>query len=273
MWLMYPVDERDVRRARQGVLVLFAASVLWYSALAAVAAFGSGPVLDKVVGKFVELPPKTPNLKPILFLIAAWGGAGAMRLVGYRLMRNVAGALGTPEGVALALLGGVVAAGAVGTIKLGVTGMFALVAVAGAAFEMRFLRVPATLFGLVVSAGAVRAVHRYFWVRTAWLGVVVFPALLMLVAHILTDVPAHEGGPYQHAIRSINGLLYPIFRAFSLLIAVTLPLLVVAYWALLRQLYLALPRVLDPQGPTVQLPPPVKPGFDQLKQVLQPQDW
>ena len=35
----------------------------------------------------------------------------------------------------------------------------------------------------------------------------------------------------------------------------------------------ALPRILDPNGPTVSLPPPVKPGFDQLKQVLQPQDW
>jgi hypothetical protein len=48
--------------------------------------------------------------------------------------------------------------------------------------------------------------------------------------------------------------------------------LAAADWAILYRLDQALPRILDPNGPTVSLPPPVEPGFDQLKQGLQPQD-
>ena len=65
----------------------------------------------------------------------------------------------------------------------------------------------------------------------------------------------------------------PAFRLFAIAALATLPLVAAAYWALLYRLHRALPRILDPNGPTVSLPPPVKPGFDQLKQVLQPQDW
>ena len=273
MWLMYPIDSDDVRSARRGVRLVFAASALWYTAFALTAAVGSGPVFEKIYGKFEELPEGPRNVVPLLALLAAWAFAGGLRLLAYRLMRTTAGALGTPESVALASVGVVVSVGAVLTIKFGVTGLLALVAVGGAALELRFLRFPATLFGMVVSADAVRMLDRYFWARTAWLALFVPPALVILVAHILTDIPYNEGGPYQHAIRTVNGLLYPVFRAFALVALGTMPLVVAAYWALLYRLDRALPRVLDPNGPTVSLPPPVKPGFDQLKQILQPQDW
>ena len=273
MWLMYPIDSDDVRSARRGVRVVFAASALWYGAFAAVAAVGSAPVLEKLYGKFEESPEGPRNVVPLLALLAAWALSGGLRLLGYRLTRTLAGALGTPESVSLATVGAVVSVGAVVTIKFGVTGLLALVAVAGAALELRFLRFPATLFGMVVSADAVRWVNRYFWARAAWLALLVPPALVLLVAHILTDIPYNEGGPYQHAIRTVNGLLYPVFRAFGLLALGAMPTVVALYWVTLVRLDRALPRILDPNGPTVSLPPPVKPGFDQLKQVLQPQDW
>ena len=273
MWLMHPIDRDDVQSARRGVALLLTASALWYAALLTVAAVGSGPVLEKVQGKFQELPEGPRNVVPLLVLIAAWGLSGGLRLLGYRLARSLAGALGTPESVTLALLGAVLSAGAVGTMKFGVTGLLAVVAAGGAALELRFLRFPATLFGLVVSADAVRGVNRYFTLRSLWLAFVLPPALMMLLAHILIDIPSNEGGPYQHAIRTVNGLLWPVFRVFAVLALATLPVVVAAYWAILYRLYHALPRILDPNGPTVEMPPPVKPGFDQLKQVLQPQQW
>ena len=277
MWLMYPIDSDDVRSARRGVRLVFAASALWYAAFAAVTAVGSRPVLDKVYGKFEELPEPadgvSPSTLPLLALLAAWALSGGLRLLGYRMTRTIAGALGTPESVALASVGAVVSVATVVTIKFGVTGLLAMVAVGGAVLELRFLRLPATLFGMVVSADAVRWVHRYFSLRAAWLTLLVPPALMMLVAHILTDIPYNEGGPYQHAVRTVNGLLYPAFRLFALAALAAMPLVAAAYWALLYRLHQALPRILDPNGPTVSLPPPTKPGFDQLKQVLQPQDW
>ena len=273
MWLMYPIDADDVRAARRGVRLVFAASAVWYAGFALVTAFGSGPVLEKLYGKFEESPEGPRNVVPLPALLAAWALSGGLRLLGYRLTRTLAGALGTPESVSLATVGAVVSVGAVVTIKFGVTGLLALVAVAGAALELRFLRFPATLFGMVVSADAVRWVNRYFWARAAWLALLVPPALVLLVAHILTDIQYNEGGPYQHAIRTVNGLLYPVFRAFGLLALGAMPTVVALYWVTLFRLDRALPRILDPNGPTVSLPPPVKPGFDQLKQVLQPQDW
>ena len=277
MWLMYPIDSDDVRSARRGVRVVFAASALWYAGFAAVAAVAPGPVLAKVYGKFEELPElpdaAPPSVLPLLALLGFWALSGGLRLLGYRMARTLAGALGTPESVALASLGALVSVATVVTIKFGVTGLLAMVAVGGAALELRFLRLPATLFGMVVSADAVRWVHRYFALRAAWLALLVPPALMMLVAHILTDIPYNEGGPYQHAVRTVNGLLYPAFRLFAVAALVTMPLVAAAYWALLVRLHQALPRILDPNGPTVSLPPPAKPGFDQLKQVLQPQDW
>ena len=273
MWLMHPIDGDDVRTARRGVRLLFAASAVWYAALALVAAFGSGAVLVKISGKFAEQPDGPRNVVPLLALIAAWGLSGGLRLAGYRQARTMAGALGTPESVWLATLGALVSIGAVGTMKFGVSGLLGMVAVGGAVLELRFLRFPATLFGMVVSADAVRGVNRYFTLRSVWLALVVPPALMMLLAHILTDIPSNEGGPYQHAVRTVNGLLFPVFRLFGVAALLTTPVVAAAYWAILYRLDQALPRILDPNGPTVTLPPPVKPGFDQLKQVLQPQDW
>ena len=273
MWLMHPIDAADVRGARRGVALLFAASALWHAALVLVAALGPGPVLEKVAGKFAEQPDGPRNVVPLLALLAAWALSGGLRLLGYRLARATAGALGTPESVTLACLGALVSVGAVGTIKFGVTGLLGMVAVGGAALELRFLRLPATLFGMVVSADAVRGVNRYFTLRAAWLALVVPPALMMLLAHILIDIPSNEGGPYQQAVRAVNGLLYPAFRALAVAALVATPLVAAAYWATLYRLYRALPRVLDPNGPTVSLPPQAPAGFDQLKQVLQPQQW
>jgi len=273
MWLMYPIGPEDIRTARRGVWLLMAASGLWYFALFFLLSIYTDPILEKINGKFVELPNATDNKMPLYLVLLAFGLTGAMRLLGYRLCRVTAGALAVPESVSLGLLGAAVYVGACGTIYFGFTGLFALVAVCGSAAELKFLRFPATLFGLCVSHDAVRKLNWYFLARSVWLALIVPAGLLMLLAHILIDIPAADGGPYQHTIHTLNGFLYILFKVFVLLVLLSLPVLIGCHWLLLFALQAMLPRVLDPNGPVVPPQPPPKPGFEQLKEVLQPQTW
>ena len=273
MWLMYPIGPEDIRTARRGVWVLLAASVTWYVALfTLLAAFGD-PILDKVHGKFIEIPDTGSSKLPLFALLLAFAFTASLRLLGYRMCRVAAGALAVPESVSMGLLGAAVYLGACGTIYFGFTGLLALVAVCGSAAELKFLRFPATLFGLCVSQDAVRKLNWYFRARAIWLGLVVPAGLIMLLAHILIDIPAADGGPYQHTIRTLNGMLHTLFKVLAILALLTLPVLVGSYWVLLFAVQATLPRILDPNGPVVPPPQPPKPGFDQLKEVLQPQTW
>jgi len=273
MWLMYPIGPDDIRTARRGVKVLLAASALWYSALAILLTVWNEPILEKIHGKFVELPESPRQSLPFLLLLVAFAGTAGLRLLGYRLCRVTAGAMAVPESVSLGLLGAAVYLGACGTVFFGFTGLLALVAVCGSAAELKFLRFPATLFGLCVSRDAVRKLNLYFLARAVWLGLIVPAGLIMLLAHILIDIPAVDGGLHQHTIRTLNGFLHIVFKVLALLALLTLPVTVGSYWLLLIALHAMLPRILDPSGPVVQQEPAERPGFDQLKQALQPQTW
>lgn len=273
MWLMYPIGDDDIRDARRGVLLLAASSALWYLSLLVLLTLFSDAILEKINGKFVELPDATNRQLPLFLLLAAFAATAALRLLGYRLCRVTTGAMAVPESVSLSLMGAAIYLGACGTIYFGFSGLFALVAVCGSYAELKFLRFPATLFGLCVSPEAVNKLNKYFVARSIWLALIVPAGLIMLLAHILIDIPTAEGGPYQHTIRTLNGFLHIVFKVLVLLALGTLPFLVGAYWLILYALHATLPRILDPNGPIVPQQQQPKPGFDQLKQVLQPQEW
>ena len=59
----------------------------------------------------------------------------------------------------------------------------------------------------------------------------------------------------------------------SAIVILALPALTVAYWLILYNIYMTVNRLTDPKGPVVQPEATVKPGFDQLKQVLQTPTW
>jgi hypothetical protein len=270
---MYPIQPNDVRNARRGIVVLGLSSVLWYLSLIGLLLFFTDTIMNKIHGKFVDLADTGQSKLPLLALLAALAGTGALRLLGYKLCQVVAGALAVPESISLGLAGAAIYICAVGTIYFGFTGLLALVAVFGAAVELRFLRFPATLFSLVVSPEAVKKVHWYFYARTAWFCLVVPAGLIILLAHILIDIPRNEGGPFEKTILLLNSILYVVFKILAFLAIGTLPIVVVGYYAVLYTAHRYLERILDPNGPRVQLAPPEKPGFSQLKEVLQPQDW
>lgn len=273
MWLMYPLQADDIRSARRGVVALLAASTVWYVALAGVLAAWPASVLDKVRNKFVDVPYEPNNWLPFLILLAAFAAAGGLRALGYRLGRNVTGAVAVPEATSIAMLGVILWLGACGTVYIGFTGLLALVTALGTAVELRFLRYPVALFGLVVSPRAARRVGYYFAARAAWLGVVVAAALVILVAHAVNDLPRAPGGPYEATIQRITGGLHVAFRGLAGFAVLTLPLVTAMYWLILFGVHSAVGKLLDPGGPVAQPEPPPRPGFDQLKQVLQPQVW
>ncbi|MGL6073082.1 MAG: hypothetical protein ACRC8S_02855 [Fimbriiglobus sp.] len=273
MWLMYPIDAADVRNVRRAMIILAAGSILWYTTLILGSLVFADLIWGRIYGKFVNIPLNEATKKPLIAILMVFALFGAIRYVGYRLCRNVLGGMGVPESETWAAAGTGISICAVGTVYFGFTGLLALTAVAGAALELKFLRFPATLFGMVVSPEAVRRVNWYFYARTAWMSIVVPTALIFLVAQILNDIPKIEGGPLEHQINAVNSILFVIFKALSVLAIVTLPVVVVMYFLVLYRTHQSIDRILDPNGPKVQLEPVVKPGFDQLKQVLQPQDW
>ena len=273
MWLMYPLHADDIRSARRGVVALLAASTVWYVSLAAVLAVWTDPVLFKVRNKFMAVPAEEKNWLPFLILLAAFTAAGGLRALGYRLGRNVTGAVAVPEATNVAMLGVVLWLGACGTVYIGFTGLLALITALGTAVELRFLRYPVALFGLVVSPRAARRVGYYFTARAVWLGVVIAAALVMLVSHAVNDIPRNPGGPYEATIQRVTGGLHVAFQGLAGFAVLTLPVVTAMYWGILFGVHSAVGKLLDPDGPVAQEEPPPRPGFDQLKQVLQPQVW
>ena len=273
MWLMYPILPSDIRAARRGVLALLAGSAVWYGTLALVLARWAGPILDKVRNKFDEIDATETNWTPILILLVAYTLAGASRALGYWLGKNVTGAIAHPESSDVGVLGVVLWLAAAGTVKIGFTGLIGFVAALGTAAELRFLRYPSTLFGLVVSARAQTWVARYFWARVAWLGVVIAASLVMLASHGLLDIPRHAGGPWEASILRVIASLRVVFNVLCAAALVTLPILTAGYWLILFGVYNSVHRLTDPNGPIPQPEPPKRPGFDQLKSVLMPQQW
>ncbi len=273
MWLMYPVLGGDVRRARAGVGVLIGASLVWYVALTGVVAVWPDAVLSKVRNKFAEVPGAATNWTPFLILLVAFSLAGCLRALGYRLSRNVTGALAVPESTDLGTLGVFLWLAACGTIYVGFSGLIGLVAALAGLLELRFQRYPAALFQLTVGPQAVRLVGWYVRLRTLWLGVVIAASLVILVAHGVIDIPRAAGGPNEATILRVTSTLKVAFNALASAALITLPLLTVAYFYLLGRTYNALPRLTDPNGAVPQAEPPPKPGFDQLKEALRPQAW
>ncbi len=273
MWLMYPVSADDVRSARRGVVALLAASAVWYVTLAGVVAVWTDSIMAKVRNKFADVPPQETDWLPFLILIAAFTLSGGLRALGYRLGRNVVGALAQPQAAGVAMLGAVLWLAAAGTVYIGFTGLLALITALGTAVELRYLRYPATLFGLVVSPAAAARVDWYFRARAAWLGVVILASLVMLVSHGVNDIPRHQGGTWETTITTVTGTMHVAFKVFASVALVTLPVLTAAYWFILMRTHAAVGRLLDPNGAVEQPEPPARPGFDQLKQMLRPQTW
>ena len=273
MWLMYPVQPAHVRSARRGVAALLSASAVWYLTVAVVVAVWPDAVLEKVRNKFMDVPETPKNWLPFLLLLGGFTLSGSLRALGYRLGRDITGAVAVPEAHTVATLGAGLWLAACGSIYVGFTGLLALVAAAGTAVELRFLRYPVTLFGLVVSPRAVRRVNWYFYARSGWLMLVVLSSLIILVAHAVTDIPRTPGGPYEESILRVTGVLHVAFQAVVTVALVTLPAVTAGYWLVLAGVYQHVGRLLDPNGPVAQPEPPPRPGFDQLKSVLQPQNW
>ncbi len=273
MWLMYPLQADDIRSARRGVAALLAASTVWYVSLAGVLAVWPDPILSKVRNKFMEVPYEANNWLPFLILLAAFTLSGGLRALGYRLGRNVTGAMAVPEATHVAMLGAGLWLAACGTVYIGFTGLLALITALGTAVELRFLRYPAALFGLVVSPRAARRVGYYFKARAAWLGIVIAAGLVILLSHAVNDIPRYPGGPYEATIQRVTGGLHLAFRGLAGFAVVTLPVVTAMYWVILFGVHSAVGKLLDPSGPVAQEEPPPRPGFDQLKQVLQPQVW
>lgn len=273
MWLVYPVTPDDVRDTRRGVAALLVGSAVWYGALAAVLAVWADDVLIKVRNKFDTYPFMETNWIPFLILLAALVAAGGLRLLGYRLCRNVAGAVGSGDGLFHALIGGAIWTAAFLMLYFGFSGLLALVMAVGTAFEMKFLRFPGQLFGMVVSPIAVRRLSWFFYARTAWLAAVVAAALVLLIAHILVDIPRNPGGPYEATVSRVNGVLKVVFNGFAVFAIVLLPAITFGYWAILRGIYQNVDKLLDPNGPAVMPEAPEREGHDLLKQVLQPPEW
>ncbi len=268
MWLVYPLTEDDTRKCRRGVIVLLAASATWYSTLAAALAVWPDQLLFKVRAKFEDLPEPPKDWTPFVVLLAGFVLAGLLRALGYRLCRNVAGAVGAGEGLSLAQLGVLLWLAACGTVYFGFTGFLAVVTALGTAVELKFLRFPVQQFGMVVSLRAVRRVYWFFYARTVWLILVILAGVVLLAAHSLSEIPRNPGGPWEHSLTRINGVLKVVFNGLAGAVVVTLPAITAGYWAILYELYASAERLLDPKGPVVPPQPPVKDGFDQLKHVI-----
>ncbi|OWK43770.1 hypothetical protein [Fimbriiglobus ruber] len=273
MWLVYPIDEDDIRDTKRGILVLLSASALWYSTLAVALMLWDNVLLMKVRNKFTMVSEGEKNWTPFIVLLGAFVAAGLLRMLGYRLTRNVGGACAAGDGVHIAILGAGLWLAASGTVYIGFTGLLAVVTALGTVMELRFLRFPASLFGMVVSQEAVRRVGWYFYARMAWLIVVILAALVLLGAHVAMDIPRKADGPVEQSVARVTAVLKPVFNILAGLAVITLPLLTAAYWAILYGIHQTVGRLRDPNGPVVTPEAPVKAGFDQLKSVLKQPEW
>ena len=273
MWLVYPVTRDDIRRSRQGIILLLVASAVWYLTLALVLAIWADPVLYKVKQKFLSLPHQKTVWPPFLTLMVGFLLAGGLRLLGYRLCRNVAGAVGAADGIALATIGALAWISGMGTLYFGFSGLLAVVMVFGTAGELRFVRFAAALFGMVISPKQVRRLTWFFYARTAWLAIVLFAGLLMLCAHILTDIPKNPGRSWEQSVANVNNVLRIGFNVLAVTAIVTLPVITAAYWMILLTIRSTVGRLLDPTGPAVTPVEPPREGYDLLKQVLNSPRW
>ena len=275
MWLMYPVTPTEIRQARQGVVALLAASAVWFLTAAAVVAVRAGDILYRVRAKFEavsddERAVMSPRKGWFYVLCVALAVAAGLRFVGYLRLKNVAGAVAAGDGIRLGVWGVCVTLCTPLIVPVGgLGGMLALVMVAGAALELQFLRAPAQLFGLVVSADAARrvALLRNGWI--AWLLAVAVTALLLLVAQGFNDLVRNPGTPTDRLALGVCGALKVTFNVLATLELLAVPVLVGGYWMTLLGVYTAADRLTDPRGAIAAPPPPDNRPVNRLKDVLQ----
>lgn len=275
MWLMYPVTATEVRQARQGVVALLAASAVWYLAAAAVVAVSVDDVMFRVRAKFQTLPDEVyeqmgPRKGWFYALCLALAASAGLRFVGYLRLRNVAGAVAAWDGIRLGIAGMCVTLCTPLVVPVGgLGGLLALVMAAGAALELQFLRVPAQLFGLVVSADAARRVAHLRTAWLVWLVAVAVTALLMLVSQGVNDLPRNPGSPTDKLVAQVCGGLRVAFNLLAALELLTAPVLVGGYWLALLGVYRYAGRLTDPKGAVAAPPPPDPKPINVLKDVLQ----
>lgn len=271
MWLVYPLTPPDIRLARQGVLLLLAGSALWYLTLAGVMAKWSDDVLYKVDRKFADLPPEEYGKKKTAFLLllAGWAAAGGVRQLGYLRLKNVAGAVGAQPVLDLARVGGAVWIATIGTLYFGFSGLIGIVAAVGTACELNLIRFAGQLFGMVVSQQAARRARLYIWVRAGWLGLVVIAGLMMLLGHVLIDLPRVPGGPTDQTVQRALTVLRLVFNVTAGLAVTLLVPLTAAYWTILIALARSAGRLIDPTAAPVTPPPAPENQLHQLKELLQ----
>jgi hypothetical protein len=277
MWLLYPISQENIRDARRGVLLLLCASALWYITLAAVLTIWSNQVLHKVFAKFATLPDIPKTTTPFLVLLIGFTLAGGLRLLAYRLSSNIAWAVGAGDALNITMLGALVWLGACGSVIFGFSGFLGVIPAIGTMMEQRLIRYAGQVFGLVVSLRSVRQLTWLFYARLAWCGIVFFAGLTMLFSHAIIDWPRPENAGLAEGVTSPTAIwvnrytqiLATIFNTLAVTAIVTLPFLTAGYWMMLLSLYNSLPRLLDPNGPTVPMLESDKPGFNQLKNILQ----
>ena len=275
MWLMYPVTPVEVRQARQGVVALLAASAVWYLTLAGVVVVSASDVLFRVQAKFVQVPEDVyermaPRKGWFYALCLALALAAVLRFVGYLRLKNVTGAVGAGDAHPLAVLGVAVTLATPLIVPLGgLGGMLALVMAAGTVLELQFLRGPANLFGLVVSATASRRVDRLRLAWLVWLVAVAVTALLMLVAQGFNDLPRNPGTPTDKLALGACGGLRVAFNLLAGLELLAVPALVGGYWLTLFGVYSAAGKLADPRGAIAAPPQQDHRPLNQLKDLLQ----
>ncbi len=275
MWLMYPVLSTDVRQARQGVVAMLAASAVWYLAAAGVVAISANDVMFRVRAKFQTLPDAEyelmgPRKGWFYALCLALAVSAGLRYLGYQRLKNIAEAVSAGDGIRLGILGLCVTLCTPLVVPLGgLGGLLALVMVAGAAVELQFLRVPAQLFGLVVSPAAAQQVARLRLAWLVWLVVVALTAMVLLVSQGVNDLPRSPGSPTDKLVASVCSGLCTAFYALAVLELLTVPILVGGYWLALLGVHRYADRLTDPRGAVAAPPPPDTRPINVLKDVLQ----
>jgi hypothetical protein len=277
MWLLYPITTENIRHARIGVSLLIASSAVWYLTLAVVLALWSDQVLYKVTSKFYVIPELPKNWVPFLTLLAGYTVAGCLRLLGYRLSSNVAWAVGAGDALNITMIGALVWLGACGSLIFGFSGFLGLIPAIGTLMEQRLIRYSGQVFGLVLSLRSVKQLTWFLYARLAWCGIVFLAGMIMLFSHVFIDWPRPENiglsegvsSPTALWVNRITTVLASIFNVLAVIAILAHPFLTAGYWMMLVSLYKSLPLLLDPNGPTVPIVETDKPGFNQLKNILQ----
>jgi hypothetical protein len=277
MWLLYPISQENIRDARRGVLLLLFASALWYVTLAAVLTIWSHQILHKVFSKFAIIPDIPKSTTPFLVLLIGFTLAGGLRLLAYRLSSNIAWAVGAGDALNVTMLGALVWLAACGSVYFGFSGFLGIIPAVGTMMEQRLIRYAGQVFGLVVSQRSVRQLTIFFYARLGWCAIVFFAGMAMLFSHAIIDWPRPENAGIADGVTSPTAIWVnrytqifgTIFNILAVTAVVTLPLLTAGYWIMMLSLYNSLPRLLDPNGPSVPMLEADKPGFNQLKNILQ----